>query len=54
MTELENVNIRAQQLLITPQALKQKLPITPALRGKLQRATLRRSVSDDELGHDSM
>ncbi len=38
MTELENVNIRAQQLLITPQALKQKLPVSPALRGKVTRA----------------
>lgn len=38
MTELENINIRAQQLLITPQALKQKLPVTPALRGKVTRA----------------
>ena len=38
MRELENVNIRSQQVLVTPAQLKQQLPVTPAIRGKVQKA----------------
>ena len=38
MQKLENVNIRAEQVLITPEQLKRELPVTPAIRGKVQKA----------------
>ena len=38
MNKLENVNIRSEQVLITPAELKRELPVTPAIRGKVQSA----------------
>ena len=38
MNKLENVNIRSEQVLVTPAQLKRELPVTPAIRAKVQRA----------------
>ena len=38
MNQLENVNIKSEQVLITPAQLKLNLPVTPAIREKVQRA----------------
>ena len=38
MNKLENVNIRSEQVLVTPAQLKRELPVTPAIRVKVQRA----------------
>ncbi len=38
MKKLDNVNIKSEQVLITPAALKLELPVTPAIRDKVQRA----------------
>ena len=38
MSKLENVNIKSEQLLITPEQLKRELPVPRATRDKLQRA----------------
>ena len=36
MTRLDNLNIRAQQVLVTPEELKQQLPVSPALAAQVQ------------------
>jgi len=38
MSKLENVNIKSEQLLITPQHLKMMLPVSPDTADKVQRA----------------
>ena len=38
MNKLENVNIKSEQVLITPEQLKRDLPVSPAIRDKVQRA----------------
>jgi 3-deoxy-7-phosphoheptulonate synthase len=38
MNKLENVNIRSEQLLITPEHLKLELPVSAAIGGQVQRA----------------
>ena len=38
MSKLENVNIKSEQVLITPAALKRELPVTPDIRKKVQAA----------------
>ena len=38
MNKLENVNIRSEQVLITPAQLKRELPVSPAIGANLQRA----------------
>ena len=44
MNKLENVNIKSEQVLITPEQLKQELPVSPSIRDKVQRA--RKAVKD--------
>jgi len=38
MNKLENVNIKSEQVLITPAQLKRELPVSPAIRDKVQRS----------------
>ena len=38
MNKLENVNIKSEQVLVTPAQLKHELPVSPAIRDKVQRA----------------
>ncbi len=38
MSKLENFNIKSEQVLITPERLKNELPVSPAIRDKVQRA----------------
>ena len=38
MKQLENINIKSEQVLITPQALKRELPVASAVREKVQRS----------------
>ena len=38
MSKLENVNIKSEQLLITPAELKRKLPVSPEISAGVQRA----------------
>ncbi|UCH40021.1 MAG: 3-deoxy-7-phosphoheptulonate synthase [Gammaproteobacteria bacterium] len=44
MNKLENVNIKSEQVLITPEQLKSELPVSPAIQDKVQRA--RKAVKD--------
>jgi 3-deoxy-7-phosphoheptulonate synthase len=44
MNELENVNIKSEQVLITPAQLKRQLPVSPSISDKVQRA--RKAVKD--------
>ena len=50
MKQLENVNIRSEQVLITPQALKRELPVSPAIQDKVQRS--REAVKNILRRHD--
>ena len=38
MTELENVNVAGQEILITPEQLKERLPVTDKARASVRRA----------------
>ena len=38
MTELENLNVAGHEILITPEKLKERLPVTAAARASVQRA----------------
>ena len=44
MSKLENVNIKSEQVLITPEQLKRDLPVTPTVRANVQRS--RKAVKD--------
>jgi len=50
MEPLENVNVVAQELLVTPQQLKDKLPATPSVANAVQqsRATIRRILAGQD------
>ncbi len=50
MTELENVNVAGQEILITPEQLKERLPVTDVARSSVERA--RRQVNGILCGED--